>query len=66
MCRMRRTKQEIEAFKEAQEVWRRNKKELLEEENRRIQEYLLFKAREAKSKYGYNFNFKLCATYCTF
>lgn len=44
MCKMKKTQQEIQAFKAAQEVWRLKRKEELEEENRRIQEYLLSKA----------------------
>lgn len=50
MCRMHRTRQEIEAFREAQKIWRQKRKSQIEEENRKIQEYLLSKALEVEAK----------------
>ncbi|KAK5650190.1 hypothetical protein RI129_001219 [Pyrocoelia pectoralis] len=50
MCRMRRTQQEIEAFKAAQEIWKKKQKEELVEENRKIQEYLLSKTAASKER----------------
>lgn len=51
MCKMQKTREEIIAFREAQELWRRKKKEEIEEENRRIQEYLLTKAAAMTARY---------------
>ncbi|CAH1101275.1 unnamed protein product [Psylliodes chrysocephalus] len=40
-CRMKRTQKEIVAFKKAQEKWKKKRMDEIEEENRRIEEYLL-------------------------
>nr|XP_023027239.1 meiosis-specific nuclear structural protein 1-like [Leptinotarsa decemlineata] len=50
MCKMKRTREEMDAFKEAQEVWRKRKRIEIEEENRRIEEYLLSKAEGIKAR----------------
>lgn len=44
MCKMQKTKEEMMAFKAAQEVWKKRERDALEEENRKIQEYLQSKA----------------------
>lgn len=40
MCKMHRTREEMMAFKAAQEVWKKRERIALDEENRKIQEYL--------------------------
>lgn len=50
MLQMRRTRDDMIKFKEAQEIWRRNRKSELERENIKIQEYLLLKESETKTK----------------
>lgn len=40
MCKMQRTRDEMNAFKVAQSIWRDKQKKELEEENLRIQEYI--------------------------
>ncbi|GLV45297.1 hypothetical protein CBL_05397 [Carabus blaptoides fortunei] len=40
MYRLQRTKDEIDSFKAAQEIWRQKERQELEEENRRIEEFL--------------------------
>lgn len=40
LCKMQRTREEMMAFKAAQEVWKKRERDALEEENRKIQEYL--------------------------
>ncbi|KAF5295557.1 hypothetical protein FQR65_LT10420 [Abscondita terminalis] len=50
MCKMKRTQQEIDAFKQAQEIWKQKKREEIVEENRKIQEYLLSKASDIRAK----------------
>lgn len=40
MCKMQKTREEMMAFKAAQQVWKKREKDALEEENRKIQEYL--------------------------
>ncbi|CAG9863776.1 unnamed protein product [Phyllotreta striolata] len=40
-CNMKRTQREIEAFKEAQDIWKKKRKDEIDEENRKIEEYLL-------------------------
>lgn len=44
MNRMKRTRQEMMAFKESQEIWKKRKHDEILEENRKIQEYLETKA----------------------
>ncbi|XP_018580370.1 meiosis-specific nuclear structural protein 1-like [Anoplophora glabripennis] len=44
MCKMKRTRDEMIAFKQARELWKKKKAEEIEEENRRIQEFLTAKA----------------------
>lgn len=44
MCKMQKTREEMMAFKAAQEVWKKRERDALEEENRKIQEYLQSKA----------------------
>lgn len=51
MCRMKRTRDEMIAFKQAQELWKKKKAEEIEEENRRIQEFITAKAADTKSRY---------------
>lgn len=50
MCKMKRTRDEMVAFKQAQELWKKRKAEEIEEENRRIQEFLTAKAADIKSR----------------
>lgn len=57
MRNMQKTRQEIIAFREARELWRKKKKEEIEEENKRIQEYLMSKAADINAKYVQNFRF---------
>ncbi|KAF7286351.1 hypothetical protein GWI33_005790 [Rhynchophorus ferrugineus] len=40
MCKMKRTREEMLAFKVAQDRWKQKKREEIEEENRKIQEFL--------------------------
>lgn len=40
LCKMQKTREEMMAFKAAQEVWKKRERDALEEENRKIQEYL--------------------------
>lgn len=51
MQKMQKTREEIKAFRTARELWRQKKKEEIEDENRRIQEYLLSKAADITSRY---------------
>lgn len=44
MCKMQKTREEMMAFKAAQEIWKKRERDALEEENRKIQEYLQSKA----------------------
>ncbi|KAJ8921789.1 hypothetical protein NQ315_008415 [Exocentrus adspersus] len=50
MCKMKRTRDEMIAFKQAQELWRKRKAEEIEAENRRIQEFLAAKAADVKAR----------------
>lgn len=50
MCKMQKTKEEMIAFKAAQEVWRQKKRQELEEENIRIQKHLQDRAREIQER----------------
>lgn len=51
MCKMKKTQQEIDAFKAAQQAWKEKQKRQLAEEHRNIQEYLMSKASDAKTRY---------------
>lgn len=51
MYRLQKTKEEIEAFKAAQEIWRQKERQELEEENRRIEEFLREKEIKQKELY---------------
>lgn len=51
MCKMQKTREEMMAFKAAQEVWKKRERDALEEENRRIQEYLQSKEGSLKARY---------------
>lgn len=55
MRKTQKTREEIIAFREAQELWRKKKQEEIEEENRRIQEYLMTKAADITAKYDASF-----------
>lgn len=50
MCKMKKTQEEIVAFKTAQLVWKEKKKRELELEYKQIQDYLMSKASDAKAK----------------
>lgn len=50
LCRMQKTREEMMAFKAAQEIWKQKRQIALEEENRQIAEYLQKKAREEHMK----------------
>lgn len=50
MCKMKKTREEIAAFKTAQGIWREKKRKELEEENIKIQEYLRQKFFEEQEK----------------
>lgn len=50
MCKLQKTKEEIVAFREAHEFWKKKKKEEIEEENRQIQEYLMSKAADITAR----------------
>lgn len=50
MCKMQKTKEEMIAFKAAQDVWRKKKRQELEEENIRIQQYLQDRALEIQQR----------------
>ncbi|CAH0559184.1 unnamed protein product [Brassicogethes aeneus] len=50
MCKMQKTKEEMIAFKQAQEIWKQKKKEEIEEENRKIHEFMMSKASHAQAK----------------
>lgn len=52
MRKTQKTREEIIAFREAHELWRKKKKEEIEEENRRIQEYLMSKAADITARYN--------------
>ncbi|GJQ85766.1 hypothetical protein Trydic_g20328 [Trypoxylus dichotomus] len=49
-CKVQKTQEEMLAFKAAQKIWKEKRKLALEEENRRIEEYLQMKAREEHMK----------------
>jgi hypothetical protein len=50
MCKMQRTKEEMDAFKKAQQIWRNNEKDEIDKENQRIQEFITNKAIEMQSR----------------
>lgn len=50
MCKMQKTKEEMDAFKKAQQIWRNKEKEEIEKENQRIQEFITNKAIEMQSR----------------
>lgn len=50
MCKRLKTRQEMDAFKKAQQLWRNKEKEEIEKENKRIQEFLMAKAIEMQSR----------------
>lgn len=50
MLKMQRTREEMMAFKAAQEIWKKRERDALEEENRKIQEYLQSKAGSVKAR----------------
>lgn len=52
MRKMQKTREEITAFREARDLWRKKKQAEIEEENRRIQEYLMSKAAEVSARYA--------------
>ncbi|ERL94882.1 hypothetical protein D910_12155 [Dendroctonus ponderosae] len=50
MCKMQKTREEMMAFKAAQEAWKRKKKQDIEEENIRIQEFLQKKSADSTAR----------------
>jgi hypothetical protein len=50
MCKMQKTKEEMDAFKKAQQIWRNNEKDEIDKENQRIQEFITNKAIEMQSR----------------
>lgn len=50
MCKMQKTKEEMDAFKKAQQIWRNKEKEEIDRENQRIQEFIKNKAIEMQSR----------------
>lgn len=50
MCKMQKTREEMMAFKAAQEIWRKKERDALEEENRKIQEFLQSKQSDAAAR----------------
>lgn len=50
MCKMQKTKEEMVTFKAAQEVWKKKERDALEEENRKIQEFLQSKQSDAEAQ----------------
>lgn len=50
MCKMQKTKEEMDAFKKAQQIWRNKEKAEIEKENQRIHEFLTNKAIEMQSR----------------
>ncbi|KAJ8930365.1 hypothetical protein NQ314_016843 [Rhamnusium bicolor] len=50
MIKMMKTREEMMAFKAAQEMWKKRKQEEIEEENRKIQEFLMSKAGDLKMR----------------
>lgn len=57
MCNMHKTREEITAFKAANDLWKKKKMQEIEEENRRIQEYLASKAADVTARYSPMFKF---------
>uniref|UniRef100_A0A6P7GG54 Meiosis-specific nuclear structural protein 1 n=1 Tax=Diabrotica virgifera virgifera TaxID=50390 RepID=A0A6P7GG54_DIAVI len=51
-CRMKKTRSEMMAFKHAQDVWKKKRMEEIEEENRKIEEYLTTKTAVVQARYG--------------
>ncbi|XP_048518961.1 meiosis-specific nuclear structural protein 1 isoform X3 [Dendroctonus ponderosae] len=51
MCKMQKTREEMMAFKAAQEAWKRKKKQDIEEENIRIQEFLQKKSADSTARF---------------
>lgn len=49
-CKMQKTKEEMMAFKAAQQEWKKKKERELQEENKKIQEYLYKRALEEQMK----------------
>lgn len=49
-CKMQKTREEMMAFKAAQEVWRKKERDALEEENRNIQIYLQSRQSDAEER----------------
>lgn len=50
MCKMQKTKREMDDFKRAQQIWRDKQKKEIEEENERVQEFIMRKAMEMESR----------------
>lgn len=50
LCKMKQTQEEIKAFKEAQEIWKEKRKKELEEENKRLIEYMQNKEEEERQR----------------
>ncbi|XP_030760355.1 meiosis-specific nuclear structural protein 1 [Sitophilus oryzae] len=50
MCKMKRTREEMWAFEMAQQKWKQRKKEEIEEENRKIQEFLQQKGADVMAR----------------
>lgn len=51
MCKMKKTQEEITAFKKAQEIWKEQERKRLEEENVRLQIYIREKLDEEDARY---------------
>lgn len=50
MCKMQRTKEEMDAFKRAQQLWRDKQREEIVKENERMQEFIMKKAIEMENR----------------
>lgn len=51
MIKLNKTKKEIESFKAFQEIWKQKEREELEEETKRIAEFLKQKEKQQKERY---------------